>query len=255
MLLVISPAKTLDFNKSATTLLKTAPDFSKEAGLLVKRLQKLSISDLQQLMLISHDLASLNAKRFAEWKPTPFAQDTLQAVFAFRGDVYTGLQIDDFTEEELNFCQEHLRILSGLYGSLRPLDAIQPYRLEMGTAMQIGKFKNLYDFWGSKITNSISKALKEQHDGILINLASNEYFKAIKTKTLKATIITPSFKEYKDGDYRMVSFFAKKARGMMVRFIIKNHIGHADDLKHFEEDGYFYNHALSKPFEPVFTRG
>jgi cytoplasmic iron level regulating protein YaaA (DUF328/UPF0246 family) len=255
MLIVISPAKTLDFSKLATTSLKTDLAFASQAANLVKALKKLSINDLQSLMGISYDLASLNVKRFNDWKTSPTMEGTLQAVFAFRGEVYTGLHVDDFTPEDLEYSQAHLRILSGLYGVLRPLDGIQPYRLEMGTPIRIGNFKNLYEYWGNKITTKIAHSLSEQGDTVLVNLASNEYFKAIKTNTLKATIITPAFKDYKEGEYRMISFFAKKARGMMVRFILKNKLNNPDDLKLFEDDGYFYNHSLSKPLEPVFTRG
>lgn len=255
MLIVISPAKTLDFSKSATTTLKTNLAFDSQSANLVKTLKKLTINDLQILMGVSYDLASLNVKRFSDWKTTPSFEDTLQAIFAFRGEVYTGLAVDDFTFEDLCYTQQHLRILSGLYGVLKPLDGIQPYRLEMGTPLKIGKFRNLYEYWGNKITTNIAHSLSEQGDKILVNLASSEYFKAIKTNILKATIITPAFKDYKDGEYRMISFYAKKARGMMVRFLLKNQLNNPDDLKLFEDDGYFYNHSLSKPLEPVFTRG
>lgn len=255
MLLVISPAKTLDFSKLDNTFPKTPPDFAIESTKLVEALKKLAINDLQNLMGISYSLANLNGKRFADWKATPALEETLQAIFAFRGEVYSGLNVDDFTNEELAYCQSHLRILSGLYGVLKPLDGIQPYRLEMGTALKIGKSKNLYEYWGNKITTKVLHSLNEQGDTVLVNLASNEYFKAIKPNRLKATIITPTFKDYKDGDYRIISIYAKKARGLMTRFILKHRINDPEDLKHFDNEGYFYNHLLSKPDTPVFTRG
>ncbi len=255
MLIVLSPSKTLDFNIQPPKTEFTLPVFLPKAEKLVKNLQKYAVNDLQKLMEISQDLASLNATRFAEWK-LPFEYgDALPAVMVFKGDVYTGLQIEKFQSDDLTYTQSHLRILSGLYGVLRPLDLILPYRLEMGIPLRTGKFKNLYEYWTQLVTAEIEKALKAQGDNILINLASHEYFKAINTKNSKIRIHTPVFKEYKDGTYKMVSFFAKKARGMMSRFILLNQITNPEDMKHFEEDGYFYNHTLSNPLSPVFTRG
>jgi len=255
MLIVISPSKTLDFEKPVNYLGSTQPEFVKEASVLIKPLRKLSVDQLMSLMDISPKLAQLNQERFYLWRPEFTSETARQALFAFRGDVYTGLDADTLTAPDINLAQERLRILSGLYGVIRPLDLIRPYRLEMGTALAVGKNKNLYEFWQKKITARIRENLNKSSSNLLVNLASVEYFKAVDVKKLKAEIITPEFREGKNGTYKMVSFFAKKARGMMTRFILQNGIKIEGDLRAFDCEGYCYNSHLSEKGRPVFTRG
>lgn len=228
----------------------TLSPFEKESAALIKELKKLKTTDIQNLMKVSPKIAELNAERFNKWK-LPFSADNAKAaVFAFKGDVYTGLEAETFNEEQLLFAQEKLSMLSGLYGLLRPLDLMQAYRLEMGTKFANKKGKNLYEFWGTKITQEINR----RETDVLINLASNEYFKAVDKKTLKAEIITPIFKDEKNGVLKVISFFAKKARGMMAKFIIQNHISNVEDIKNFNLGGYAFSEALSTDKEWVFTR-
>lgn len=255
MLIVISPAKTLKMDINATIDFYSMPKYLDQSQKIADTLKKKSVKKLEAIMGISTQLAQLNYERFQQWH-TPYNSDNAkQAIFAFRGDVYTGLDVDNLSLSDLEYTQGHLRILSGLYGVLKPMDLILAYRLEMGTHITIGRKKNLYDFWGKIITAGINSSLEDQNDNILINLASNEYFKSIDKKLLNAQIITPVFKDFKNGEYKMISFFAKKARGMMSRYILLNKLKSIDDLKHFEEDGYFYNENLSKEYAPVFTRG
>ena len=211
--------------------------------------------ELSQLMGISPKLGQLNFERYQEWVTPYNISKTRQAIFAFKGDVYNGLNIDIFTEEDLIHAQSQLRILSGLYGVLRPMDSILAYRLEMGTKLKYRSKNNLYEFWGDIITISLQNAIDKQGDDILINLASNEYFKSINTKKLKARIVTPVFKDFKNGEYKFMSFYGKKARGMMARYILLNQIKKIDDIKFFEEDGYLYNDKFSKEDKLIFTRG
>ncbi|MBI9058192.1 MAG: peroxide stress protein YaaA [Labilibaculum sp.] len=254
MLIVISPAKTLDFESQAQSNIHSETSFLKESKQLVKELRKFKVDDIKELMGVSPKLAQLNFERFHEWHP-PFTPDNAkQALLAFKGDVYTGIDAGTFTDAEFERSQTNLRILSGLYGVLKPMDLIQAYRLEMGKKLKTKKGDNLYQFWGDKITNSINKDLKEYDHKQLINLASNEYFKSINKKKIKAEIITPVFKDLKNGEYKMISFFAKKARGLMTRFIIQNQITNPEEIKAFNMDGYMYNPSLSKDLEPVFTR-
>jgi hypothetical protein len=255
MLIVISPSKTLDFTKPIDIQEYTHPEFVKEASVLIKPLRKLSVDQLIELMGISPKLAQLNQERFFLWRPEFSTDTTRQALFAFRGEVYLGLDADSLLPSEVDAAQKHLRILSGLYGVLRPLDLMRPYRLEMGTPIEIGKCRNLYEFWQKKITTKIRKELDNSGSNLLINLASVEYFKSIDPKKLKADIVTPEFKEGKNGTYQMVSFFAKKARGMMTRFILQNGITSENELHAFDSEGYCYNNNLSKPGRPMFTRG
>lgn len=255
MLLVISPAKTLDFEQKAQTAHFTENDFLLQAKKLVKVLKKYSSKDLEKLMGISDKLAHLNQERFATWKLPFDAENAKQALLAFKGDVFIGLDAETLNEKELLYTQNHLRILSGLYGVLRPLDLIQPYRLEMGTKLNTASFNDLYAFWGDKLTSNINKALADQGDNILINLASNEYFKSLNKKKLKAEIITPVFKDFKNGEYKMISFFAKKARGLMSRFILQNELKKPEELKHFDAEGYYFSEAKSSTNEYVFLRG
>ena len=253
MLMVISPAKTLDFENAAVTSTHTQPRYLDDSAKLIERLRKMSTADIASLMKLSDKLAGLNAARYESWQ-TPFNIDNAkQAVLAFKGDVYTGLDADSLDEAGFEFAQQHLRILSGLYGVLKPLDLIQPYRLEMGTKLDNTGGKDLYAFWGSKLRDSLQQDEALQ-DGVLINLASNEYFKAVEAKKLKARIITPVFKDWKNGQYKMISFYAKKARGLMSRYIIDNKLTEPDALKQFDYEGYRFSEDMSKADEWVFIR-
>jgi len=254
MLIVISPAKTLDFESPRPTETATEPRFLDHSRELVAQLKEWEPHQLSDLMGISAKLGELNAQRYREWH-TPFTEDNArQAVLAFKGDVYTGLAAEAFSEEDFRYAQDHLRILSGLYGVLRPLDRIQPYRLEMGTRLENSRGKNLYAFWGNRLTDSLNEEL-EKDDGVLVNLASNEYFKALNRKQLKARIISPQFKDWKNGQYKMISFYAKKARGLMSAYIIRHRVEDVEQLKDFDWEGYGYNPELTeKDDQPVFTR-
>ncbi|MEX1201324.1 MAG: peroxide stress protein YaaA [Methylophaga sp.] len=253
MLIVISPAKTLDFEAPATTEQYSQPAFLKQSQQLIDGLKKLSVQEVASLMSISDKLAGLNVARYQEWE-TPFTTDNAkQAVLAFKGDVYTGLDADTLDQKGLDFAQAYLRILSGLYGVLKPLDLMQAYRLEMGTKLGVKGARDLYDFWGSQIREALADepAFK---DKMLINLASNEYFKAVGAKQLDATIITPVFKDWKNGQYKMISFYAKKARGLMSRFIIDKQIEKPEALKNFDYEGYQFSAEMSKANDWVFIR-
>lgn len=253
MLIVISPAKSLDFKTKPVTNSFTQPAYLKESRQIMKDLKKFSPNDLSELMSISQNLGELNFERNRKWK-TPFTpKNSKQAVLAFTGDVYQGLEAWTLSEEELNVTQEKIRILSGLYGLLKPLDLIQAYRLEMGTKFSVNGSGDLYGFWQEKITKAINKELSKSK-GPLLNLASNEYFKAIDSKKVKAEIISPAFKDLKDGQYKMISFYAKRARGLMSRFVVQNKITNPEDLKAFDLDGYYFNNDLSKGRNWVFTR-
>lgn len=221
MLIVISPAKTLDFETAPITKVHTQPEFLKESRQLVKQLKQMTPAEVSSLMKISDKLGVLNFLRYNEWK-TPFTLDnSKQALLAFKGDVYTGIDAETFSGQDLKFAQKHLRILSGLYGVLRPLDLMQAYRLEMGAKFENRNGKDLYEFWDTKLTDQINRDLKASNSKYLINLASNEYFKALQVKDINAEIIVPVFKDYKNGKYKTISFFAKKARGLMSAYIIK----------------------------------
>ena len=254
MLILISPAKSLDFETKSTSLNYSEACFLKESNALIKKLRKFSTDEIADFMGISPKLAQLNFERFVNWQLPFNMENAKQAILAFTGDVYTGLDASTLNESELQTAQTDLRILSGLYGVLKPLDLIQAYRLEMGKKLQTTKSKNLYEFWGDKITNEINKTLKEKEDKYLINLASSEYFKSVNKKKIKAEIITPIFKDLKNGQYKVINFFAKKARGLMTRFIIQNQITDPEYLKAFNSDGYVFNPHLSKNQELVFTR-
>ena len=254
MRIVVSPAKTLDYESSLPTEDFTRPAHIKRSQLLINRLRDFSALDLSELQHVSSKIAQLNFERNHEWK-TPFTlNNSRQALFAFKGDVYTGLDAYSMSEQKITFAQDHLRILSGLYGVLRPLDLMRPYRLEMGTRLTTAEAKNLYEFWDMEITDALNKQLKAIQSDTLVNLASNEYFKAVKTTKVKGQIITPSFKDYKNGEYKMIGFFAKKARGLMTRFIIDNKITQPDDIKNFDIEGYAYNPLMSNEHSWVFTR-
>ncbi|OAT48470.1 uncharacterized UPF0246 family protein [Proteus hauseri ATCC 700826] len=254
MLITISPAKTLDYESPLATTHFTQPELLKYSQQLIDECRKLSSSDIASLMKISDKLAGLNAARFGEWHPEFTPNNARQAILAFKGDVYTGMQAEHFSEDDFLFAQQHLRMLSGLYGVLRPLDLMQPYRLEMGIKLENKKGKDLYQFWGNIITDTLNKALDEQGDDILVNLASDEYFKSVNTKKLNAEIIKPVFLDEKNGKYKVISFYAKKARGLMSRFIIQEKLTNKTQLKEFELEGYQFNSAESEGNTLVFKR-
>ncbi len=254
MLAVVSPAKTLDYDSEVQTSEFTRPRHLKQSQLLINRLRDFSALDLTELQHVSSKIAELNFERNHQWK-TPFnLKNARQALFAFKGDVYTGLDAYTMNEENIQFAQDHLLILSGLYGVLRPLDLMQPYRLEMGTKLETSAGKNLYEFWDMQITDAINKQLKYSKSDTLINLASNEYFKSVKTRNINGQIITPAFKDYKNGQYKMIGFFAKKARGLMARYLIDHQLTDPDSLKDFDTEGYQFNTKLSDEKNWVFTR-
>lgn len=255
MLITLSPAKTLDLSPQRLTTVYTTPGRLSDSRELVERLREFPLEELGSLMGISERLARLNYQRFVDWD-TPFAPGAAkQAILAFQGDVYQGLDAASLSAEDLDYAQDHLRILSGLYGVLRPLDLMLPYRLEMGTRLSNGRGKNLYEFWGDLITDVLSVALEAQGDDLLVNLASNEYFKAVRPKRLRGRILTPAFKEGKAGKYRVIGVFAKKARGLMSRYIIQNRLSEPEALKRFDAEGYAFNPGLSSETEWAFTRG
>jgi cytoplasmic iron level regulating protein YaaA (DUF328/UPF0246 family) len=252
MKIVISPAKSLNFEKPLPISTFSEPVFLSKSETIQKTLKNKKPEELMELMSISKKLADLNWQRNQDWKIPFSTKNARAAVYAFDGDVYTGLDAYSLSEEKMEVLQQKLRILSGLYGLLKPLDLMQPYRLEMGTSMVIGTNKNLYEFWKKTITESLNDELST--DELFINLASNEYFSAVDTKTLKVPIITPEFKDYKDGKLKIISFFAKKARGLMVRYIIDTNAETVDDLKGFNYEGYAFDANLSKENSLVFTR-
>ncbi|WP_286235005.1 peroxide stress protein YaaA [Thalassotalea sediminis] len=254
MLFVVSPAKNLDFESPLATEIYSQPELLADSQILIDRCRKMSPADIASLMGISDKLAGLNAARFGEWHQPFTPKNARQAVLAFNGDVYTGLDAASFTDKDFEFAQDHMRILSGLYGILKPLDLMQAYRLEMGIKLENDRGKNLYHFWGNIITDKLNEAIEQQNNDVLINLASNEYFKSVKKKQLNGTVITPAFKDWKNGQYKMISFFAKKARGMMARYIIENRIDDIESLKGFNAGGYQFNEELSKGNDWVFTR-
>ncbi|NKB43931.1 MAG: peroxide stress protein YaaA [Alphaproteobacteria bacterium] len=253
MYTVLSPAKKLDFSAPAKGLSKTKPLFPDDAAELVKRARKFTPQDLKRLMGISEDLANLNAERFKSFDADGKA-DTKQAALAFAGDVYIGLDAISLDKDDLKFAQSHVGILSGLYGLLRPLDAIQPYRLEMGSRVDTKRGANLYDFWDGKLNEVVAKMVAKSKTKTLINLASNEYFSAVQAKTLDLPVIQPVFKEIKDGKAKVISFLAKKARGLMARHIIENRLNEPDDLKAFAVDRYKFDAKASTDTQWIFTR-
>lgn len=253
MIIVISPAKTLYDHCPVQLDQCTVPMFITEAEKIVSVLKKKKPGQLAQMMDISPKLAELNYQRFQAWDASTL-ENSWQALLMFNGDVYQGMKAETFSVADFEVAQQKLRILSGVYGLLRPLDGIQPYRLEMGIPIGISGKKNLYDFWKTKITAQLNKDLTSDGQQTLINLASKEYFSAIDVKKIKARIITPTFKEGKNGQYQMVAIFAKKARGLMSRFIIQNNISDPEEIKAFDLEGYYFNNHLSKENDWVFTR-
>lgn len=254
MLTVISPAKTLDFETPPVTNKTSDLDFSEYSSELVTLMRKQTPGKLTRMMGISPKLAELNYERYQSWA-LPFTGDNAkQAILAFRGDVYLGLEAENYNTRDFNFAQKNLRILSGLYGLLKPLDLIQPYRLEMKTKLKNKRGKNLYSFWGDTITNALSDELNKHRNKTLINLASNEYFKSVKPELLPGGVVTPVFKDFSGGSYKVLGFFAKKARGYMASFIVKNRIGKVEQIKEFDMDGYRFNESISTDNQWVFTR-
>ncbi|MBS7663722.1 peroxide stress protein YaaA [Pseudomonas lalucatii] len=254
MLMVISPAKTLDYETPPATQRYTLPEHLDHAQALISQLRDLSPAQIAELMHLSDKLAGLNAARFGSWTPSFTPDNAKQALLAFKGDVYTGLAAEDFSEADFDFAQNHLRMLSGLYGVLRPLDLMQPYRLEMGTKLANPRGKDLYAFWGERINGWLEQALAEQGDRVLLNLASTEYFGAVKRKVLDARIIDTEFKDLKNGQYKIISFYAKKARGLMARYVIKRRLTDPEGLKDFDSQGYRYSAEQSKADKLVFLR-
>ena len=252
MKIIISPAKSLDFDTKATTDVYTQPKFLEQSEKLNKKLKTLSRKKIGELMKISDDLASLNYDRNQEWQPPFSLNNAKQAVFAFTGEVYRGIDVTSLSEEKIQVLQDKLRILSGLYGLLKPLDLIQPYRLEMGTKLKVGRADNLYKFWDTALAESLNSELRDNE--LLINLASSEYFKALPKKALKVPMITPVFKDFKNGQYKTIMTFAKKARGLMVRYIVEHNIETVEELKGFDVDGYGFSEEMSTETELVFTR-
>ena len=254
MLTVISPAKSLDYDTPTGTDEYTVPTQLTQSRKLIKKLKTLSTEDISQLMKVSDNIAELNQQRYRAWK-TPFKPDNArQAIFAFKGDVYLGFDAYSMTKANIKFAQAHLRILSGLYGLLRPLDLMQPYRLEMGTRLATDTGSNLYQFWGDRITQLLSAELEASSAPALINLASIEYFKSVQVPRLAAEVITPQFKEYREGKLRIIQFFAKRARGTMARFIVDEQLTEPAGLKDFNRDGYTFDPKLSDQHNWIFTR-
>ena len=254
MFFVLSPAKNLNEKAPAPVKEFTQPDLLAEAEILMRQLRELAPQQIAELMHVSDKIALLNAERNAEWH-TPFTPDNAkQAVFMFNGDVYEGIAADTLEPEQIQYLQQHVRLLSGLYGVLRPLDLMQPYRLEMGTAFANTRGKNLYEFWGDIITDLLNDTLAQAGSDILVNLASQEYFKSVNTKKLKARLITPVFKDEKNGKYKIISFYAKRARGLMVRYAAEHNITDPEMLKNFDYEGYSFNAAASNESEWVFMR-
>lgn len=254
MLMVISPAKTLDFETPPSTDRYTQPEFLDHSQLLIEQLRELAPAQIAELMHLSDKLAGLNAARFGSWDRHFTPANAKPALLAFKGDVYTGLQADTLTEKQLDYAQKHLRMLSGLYGLLRPLDLMQPYRLEMGTKLANPRGKDLYAFWGERISEWLNQALAEQGDDLLLNLASNEYFSAVKRSALNARVIDTEFRDLKNGQYKIISFYAKKARGMMSRFVITERVKTVKALQGFDHQGYYFSKEHSSERKLVFLR-
>lgn len=254
MLFLLSPAKSLDYDTPLGDLPHTQPLFTKQSAELIQLLREYSPQQIAELMDLSDQLAALNVARYQAWSPKFTAKNSRQAVLAFNGDVYDGLDARTLKPEDLAWAQEHVCILSGLYGVLRPLDWMQPYRLEMGTALQNPKGQNLYKFWGTQIADYLNERLQADKTPVVVNLASQEYFKAVNTKTLKARVIECMFEDWKGGQYKVISFFAKRARGLMARYAIGKRLTTPRQLEKFNLDGYAYDAAASQADRLVFRR-
>jgi len=254
MLITLSPSKGQDFIEPPLSKKHSKPADLNDSELLIKELKKINSKQIQEMMTVSENIANLNVGRFKSFSAPFTTKNAKQAIFAFKGDVYSGLELKDFTEDDYSYAQEHLRILSGLYGCLRPLDLIQPYRLEMKTKLKNARGENLYQFWDDRITKSLNKELKKQKEPVLVNLASNEYFKSVKPKLLEGRLLNINFKETRDGKTRIVAIFAKRARGMMTDYIIRNRIERSEDIKKFKLGGYKFVKALSDDKQWTFER-
>ena len=254
MIILLSPAKTLDYETPSINIPHTIPNLLSNSKKLIKNLKEKKPEEISNLMNISDKLATLNSDRYKSWKGLKEkSNNSKQAIFVFKGDVYQGLDIDSFGKKDLEYSQNHLRLLSGLYGLLRPLDIIEPYRLEMDTKLKTNKGKNLYEFWGQEICNEIIKDLKSLKSNTIINLASNEYFDSVKDIKNTANVISPVFKDFSKGKYKIISFYAKKARGLMTAWILKNKVKD-NELKNFNVDGYYFAKYESTKNSPVFLR-
>jgi len=254
MLVLISPAKTLDYESSLPTDQHTQARLLEHSQELIEVASKLSATEISSLMSVSEKIANLNVERFRDWQPEFDLSNARQAIFAFKGDVYTGLDAYNLKDHDISYAQEHLRMLSGLYGLLRPLDLMMPYRLEMGTKLANSRGHNLYEFWGHTITELINYDLAAANSELLVNIASDEYYKSVKESKIQAEIIKPVFLDQKNGKYKVISFYAKKARGLMARFIIENQIDRVEDLKGFNTEGYYFDAESSLKGELVFKR-
>ena len=254
MLIVLSPAKSLDYKTPVKVKAPTLPEFVSESAKLIADLKKLAPQDIAKLMGLSDQLATLNVGRYRDWSKKFTEENSKPAIYAFDGDVYDGFDVKSLDAKSVQFAQNHIRILSGLYGALKPLDLMQPYRLEMGTSLKNARGKDLYAFWGSRVTDAIKKVLEKQKKPVLLNLASEEYFKVLQPKELDCPVIAPVFQDAKDGKYKIISFYAKRARGLMARYVVENRITDPADLKGFNLDGYKYYAAESKVDKPVFRR-
>ncbi|EEH68696.1 MULTISPECIES: peroxide stress protein YaaA [Acinetobacter] len=254
MLALISPAKTLDYTTALPTDTYTQPRLLEQSQQLIDVCRKLSASEIASLMTVSEKIANLNVERFRDWNADFDFSNARQALFAFKGDVYTGLDAYHLKDQDINFAQQHLRMLSGLYGLLRPLDLMMPYRLEMGTKLKNSRGHNLYEFWGNIITDQINQDLAEIDAKVLVNLASDEYYKSVNEKKIKAEIVKPVFLDQKNGKYKVISFYAKKARGLMARYLIENKLNQVGQLKAFDSEGYYFDAESSSNKELVFKR-
>ena len=254
MLILLSPAKTLDMQTPSRVDQVTTPAFMDESEKLVKTLRTYPMKKLGQMMRISETLAELNVERYKHWQPESNEDNARPAIQAFRGDVYVGLDADSLSKRDLKYAQKHLRMLSGLYGVLKPFDLMQAYRLEMGTSLKTRRGASLYEFWGDRITKSLNEELTEQNSALIVNLASNEYFKSVRKKDLISAPVSPVFKDQKNGEYKIISFFAKKARGAMARHLIQARASNVEDIKSFNALGYRYNKRASSQDQPVFLR-
>jgi hypothetical protein len=254
MLIVLSPAKSLDYKTPYKVKTATLPEFVTESAKLIAELKKLSPQEIADLMGLSDQLAALNVGRYRDWSKKFTEENSKPAIYAFNGDVYDGFDVQTLNAKSLDFAQNHLRILSGLYGALRPLDLMQPYRLEMGTAFKNIRGKDLYAFWGERVTDSLKRLLEKEKKPLLLNLASEEYFKVLQAKSLGCPVISPVFQDGKDGKYKIISFYAKRARGLMARYVVENRITDPEDLKGFNLDGYKYVASESKLDKPIFRR-
>lgn len=254
MFALISPAKTLDYTTALPTDTHTQPRLLEQSQQLIDACRKLSATEIASLMTVSEKIANLNVERFRDWNAEFDFSNARQALFAFKGDVYTGLDAYHLKDQDIDFAQQHLRMLSGLYGLLRPLDLMMPYRLEMGTKLKNSRGNNLYEFWGSIITDQINQDLAEIDAKVLVNLASDEYYKSVNEKKIQAEIIKPVFLDQKNGKYKVISFYAKKARGLMARYLIENKLSQVEQLKAFDSEGYYFDAESSSDKELVFKR-